>query len=148
VNTPYICRELRPTLPNTSTSSADWVTPVIALSCTLSTHCHPILLLILLFTTPSSKIVFFFFLSQKAFYKASIFSLFIYNTPTREVIFSCSSMLVYPSWNSKEVSVWEKPPPTTTFLATIQEDFKHLIRLMYINPFLHHLVVLHLVVLY
>jgi hypothetical protein len=58
-----------------------------------------------------SEIVFFFFLSQKAFYKVFIFFLFIYDTPTREVISSYLLMLVYPLQNSKEVSAWEKPPP-------------------------------------
>jgi hypothetical protein len=43
VGTFYICEEPRLTLPNMDTSSTGWAAPVIALSCTLSTHHHPFL---------------------------------------------------------------------------------------------------------
>jgi hypothetical protein len=113
MSTSYICKESRPTLPNTDTLSTSWTIPVIAFSYTLSTHQYssiPIFLLILLLTTLSSKLVLFFFLFQKLSYKASIFFLFIHNTSTKEVISSHLLILVYPSRNSKKVSVWRKPP--------------------------------------
>jgi hypothetical protein len=41
VGAPYICGGSKPTLPNVNTSSTDWATSVIALSCTINTHLSP-----------------------------------------------------------------------------------------------------------
>jgi hypothetical protein len=66
MSTPYICEGLRPTLLNTSTSSAGWVTLVITFLHTQHSS-SPIFLLILLLTTPSSKLFFFLLSLLKAF---------------------------------------------------------------------------------
>jgi hypothetical protein len=129
-----------------STSSTSWATSVIALSYTLSTYHHSILLLILLLTTLSFELVFFFFLSQKVFFKVFIFFLFIYDTLMRKVILTLfnagisfvkqqKSKCLGKTTSKVILYIQQTPSPTTTFLATVQEDLKHLIDLCTFNPF-------------